>query len=279
MGLIVKKDTRDKKSVGSGLINNLIDRLKIEIPLTPNYKFCGPGTNLKEKINQKGFNKLDDFCKIHDIAYDQSKDLNHRHEADKILENNAWTRVLAKDSKLSEKIAAYLVTNIIKAKRKMGAGITRQVKRKVRKQVKKTGRGLTKHKRKIPLKKVIKAARAAMNKRENPIQTALDGARFAVKNFGGRNRISVPRILPIPKRIGGFLLPAFVIPLLSALSAAGVITSSAVSIGKSIKDIKNGNENFAEMKRHNKVMEEKKLGSGLYLKPYRKNLGIYLSKN
>src|SRR6185436_3109197 len=57
------------------------------------------------------------------IAYSQYKDVFNRNKADQILEWKAWYRVKSPDASLGEKTAAYAVTNIMKAKRKMGMGI------------------------------------------------------------------------------------------------------------------------------------------------------------
>lgn len=293
MPLIVRKDTRKNVKrnnknnnniirYGSGLINNLIDRLGVELHI-PGYRFCGPGTRIHERINQQGVNKLDDYCKTHDIAYSNTSDLTARHKADKILEDNAWSRVRSKDSTIAEKISAYLVTNIIKAKRKMGAGLGNRSK-KPRRQIKKTGRGVSvkssnKKGNKVPFKKIIAAARAAMNKNSNPVETSLLGARAAVQNAGGKKHVRIPRVLALPKRIGGFLLPAFVLPLMAALSSVGGLAGGSAAVIKTIADIKNANNQLTEAKRHNKAMEEKKVGAGLYLKPYKQGLGLFIAKN
>lgn len=113
---------------GKGLINSIINRLPIEAHV-PGYQFCGPGTKLKKRLarGDKGINPLDVACREHDIAYSESNDLKQRHAADKILENRAWGRVKANDSSIKEKVVAYAVTNAMKAKRKIGMGIKREI--------------------------------------------------------------------------------------------------------------------------------------------------------
>lgn len=116
-----------KKKKGRGIIsaiaNKAIDLLPVEMHM-PGMNYCGPGTKLKERLarGDKPVNKLDEFCKTHDIAYSKSSDSNTRAKADKILADNAWTRVTAPDSSLKEKAAAYLVTNLMKAKQKFFGG-------------------------------------------------------------------------------------------------------------------------------------------------------------
>lgn len=111
------------KKTGRGILNTLINRLPFEAHV-PGYQFCGPGTKLKKRFDRgdKGINLLDSACRDHDIAYSNSSNLVKRHEADKILENRAWERVKANDSSKKEKAVAYMVTNAMKAKRKMGMG-------------------------------------------------------------------------------------------------------------------------------------------------------------
>lgn len=86
----------------------------------PGYHFCGPGTNYLERIarGQLGINKLDEACRLHDLVYTDSMDLKSRMEADMKLEWQAWERVKAEDSGTKEKIAAWMVTNVMKLKRK-----------------------------------------------------------------------------------------------------------------------------------------------------------------
>lgn len=86
----------------------------------PGYHFCGPGTDFEKRISrgQLGVNKLDEACRVHDMVYSNSTDLELRIEADKKLEMQAWDRATAKDSGYMEKIAAWMVTNVMKVKRK-----------------------------------------------------------------------------------------------------------------------------------------------------------------
>ncbi|KAJ8912762.1 hypothetical protein NQ315_016719 [Exocentrus adspersus] len=96
---------------GEGVLNSIIDKL--------------PGTKLKERLSkgQQGVNPLDGFCRKHDIAYNQSSDLQDRNKADYELEQRAWERVKSKDAKFGEKAAAWLITTAMKAKRNLDMGI------------------------------------------------------------------------------------------------------------------------------------------------------------
>lgn len=123
-----------QKSVntGKGFLNSVINSLPFEVHV-PGYQFCGPGTKLKERLarGDKGINPLDSACRTHDIAYENSNNIDIRHKADKLLEEQAWQRVKASDSSLKEKLIAYGVVNAMKAKRKIGMGCKRNNKKQL----------------------------------------------------------------------------------------------------------------------------------------------------
>jgi len=54
-------------------------------------------------------------------AYDRSNLLADRHEADKILKNQAWEVFKSKNTGIEKKAASWLVTTAMKVKRKIGA--------------------------------------------------------------------------------------------------------------------------------------------------------------
>jgi hypothetical protein len=117
---------------GEGIVNSLINKLPFELHI-PTYQFCGPGTKLEKRLQRgdRGINKLDSFCRDHDISYSKHKSLEERHKADQILENKAWERVKSKDAGLGEKVAAWFVTTTMKAKRKVGMGVrTKNIRKK-----------------------------------------------------------------------------------------------------------------------------------------------------
>lgn len=249
---------------GRGLINDLINKLPVELHI-PGYQYCGPGTKLKKRLERgdPGINKLDEACKDHDIAYSQNKDLDHRHEADKILQEKAWSRVKAGDTGVGEKAAAWTVTNIMKAKRKLGMGLKSKAFRKA--VFDKTKEVLKRHKV-IDLK--------------NGAKVSLKAAKVAIKEAGGRKCIRTPRIIPIPKT--GGLLP--LIPLFAGLSALGGLTGGVAGIAQAVNKAKNAQRQLEEAQRHNTTIEAialGKKGSGLYMKPYRRGMGLFLkpSKN
>ena len=127
MPLVVKNTT-----LGRGIVNTLINKLPIEAHLL-GYNYCGPGTFLKQRLarGDKGVNPLDESCKEHDIMYSKFSDIGKRHEADKVLEEAAWERVKSPSSSVGEKLNAWLVTNTMKAKRKLGFGLKFPKKRRM----------------------------------------------------------------------------------------------------------------------------------------------------
>ena len=252
---------------GRGLVNKFINNLPFELHL-PGYQYCGPGTKLQQRLRRgdPGINPLDAACKEHDIAYSKNREnVEARNVADKILAERAWQRVLAKDANLSEKAAAYTVTNIMKAKSKLGMGIGKRKKNK--------------KKAMLTLKKLIKSMSKTIkpsNDSRIAIQSALRTARNSIKKIGGKKYINISRILPVPK-VGGFL-PAL-IPIFAGLSAVGSLAGGAAGIAQAINKTNNAKQKLEEMKRHNEKIEALTLGKGLYLKPYKKGYGICLKKN
>ena len=199
-----------------------------------------------------------------DIAYSKNRDnLVARHAADRVLTERAWKRVLAKDAGLGEKTAAWGVTNTMKVKTKLGMSIKKSAKQRK-----------TSKKKKVTLRHIVGAAKAPITPGADAIKSALKGARRAVKNAGGKSRVRSPRVLPVPSKIGGVL--PFLIPLLAGLSATGALAGGAAGIAKAVNDANVAKRGLDESKRHNETMESIALGKGLYLKPYRKGLGLHL---
>lgn len=249
---------------GYGLLNNLINKLPFELHI-PSYNFCGPGTKLKDRLarGDRGVNPLDEACREHDIEYSNKKSLADRHIADRNLAEKAWQRVKAKDSSISEKINSLLVTNTMKAKTKLGMGCRTKL-----------GRGRRRNLFKTALREVKKSIKSPISEDPNVIaMTALKAAKRVIKNK--RNHITLPRVIPLPK-VGGFLP---LLPILSVLSAVGALGGGAAGVVKAINDSNAAKKQLEENKRHNLAMEALKLkrGNGLFLQPYKKGFGLYLS--
>lgn len=244
----VNRISMSRKVRGRGLINNIINKLPLELHL-PGYNYCGPGTKLDKRLarGDKGINGLDEACKLHDIAYKQNESLHSRHNADLLLAKAAEKR-MRESQHFPERAAAFAVNRIMKYKVKQGMG--------------------------VPLSKVIKTTRDVVKKRiggrkkqskngmtpstKALINTAVKAARKYVKG----KIVKTPRVIPIPKR-GGFLP---LIPLLGALAATGTLAGGVTTAAK----------NIYEMVKRNRG-ESATVGKGLYLKPYKAGMGLYLS--
>jgi hypothetical protein len=61
----------------------------------------------------------------------------------------------------------------------------------------------------------------------------------------------------------------------------GALAGGAAGVAKAVNDAQMARKKYKEMARHNRTMEAIGLrrGSGLYLKPYRKGLGVYIDGN
>lgn len=289
---VIKKKKKDKK--GRGLLNKIINSLPFELHV-PQYNYCGPGTKLDKRLarGDRGINPLDEHCREHDISYAKNPDnLEERHKADKILADKAWQRVFAKDSSLSEKAVAWGVTTAMNLKTKLGMGLKNIKKnKKIHHKIKKK-KLLKKDKEKIiikrknkknltSLKKIIDISKKSIKPGiTDPIKTILGGARDAVKKVGGKKKIRLPRILPLPlnnkNNSDGSILP-FLIPLFAGLSASGAMTGGAATISKTINVVQAAKKLLRENQRHNRKMESIVLGKGLFLSPYKKGLGLFLN--
>lgn len=250
---------------GGSLLNTAINKLPFELHI-PGYQYCGPGTKLKQRLERgdPGINLLDQACKEHDISYSKSQDLSVRNKADLELAEKSWQRVKAKDSKLGERINALLITNIMKTKAKLGMGIKKST-------------GKNKRKNQNNLKNLISKTRSAIkSKKPKSIQSAIKLAITTAKNIIKSRPIgdSTTRIIPIPK--SGGVLP-FLVPLFAGLSAVGALAGGASGIVKAVNEAKDARKQLEENARHNRKMEAIAIGKGLFLKPYRKGLGLYLN--
>lgn len=251
---MIKKSNSVKSVKGKGLINSGINALPFELHI-PGYNFCGPGTKLKERLRRgdRAINPLDEACKQHDISYSTYKDIRNRHKADTILANKAWERVKSSQANLGEKTAAWAVTNVMKSKVKLGLGI-----------------------KKTTFRSAVREARNTLMKaKPENISSAIKIALRAAKRIIKKKKLKTPRIIPIPKQ--GGVLP-FLIPLFAGLSAMGGLAGGAASIAKAVNEAHDAKKRLQETHRHNTAMESVAVGEGLYIKPYKKGLGLYLPK-
>lgn len=250
---------------GSSLINWLINNLPFEAHL-PGYNYCGPGTNLIKRIErrERGINKLDEYCKNHDLAYSASPSLSDRHLADIELMKMARKRIDAADASLQEKLAAHLVNKAMLVKVASGSGNKKITALTLTKDT-----GFKNH-----LKQVISHTKKHLKKlkpkcKKMAIKLAVAAARDMSSELG----IKLPRIIPVPKSGGVFPL----IAIFAGLSAAGSLSGGVSGIVKAINDCKEAKKRLAEQKRHNQTIETMSIGKGVNLEPHKGGFRLHLS--
>ena len=101
------------------------------------------------------------------------------------------------------------------------------------------------------------------------IRVALSAAKQLKKKI---NPNVAGRVIQIPK-VGG-VLP--LIPIFAALSALGSLGGAAAGVAKAVNDTRAAKKQLEETNRHNRTMESIAMGKGLYLKPYKTGLGVFL---
>lgn len=279
--LKTKKNKTNKKSIkccgvsfkklGKGLIDRVIDKLPFEMHV-PGYQYCGPGTHLKKRLNRgdPGINPLDSACKTHDIAYNQNKDSTERAKADKILQKEAMKRVLSKDASLRERAVALGVAAAMKMKRTIsGTGLS-----------KKKARELKNKKKPISFTSIVKNAKIAIKEfKPDNLDTAIKVAMASTRESKKGKNVREPRTIKLPSIKGG-VLP--LVPIFAGLGALGSIVGSAAGVANVINNVRKGQKELDENKRHNQTMEAIALGSrkgrGYYLHTSKKGGGYYLKR-
>ena len=113
---------------------DITDVLNVVLPFEkhlPGMKYCGPGTNLKLKLNDDGLtprkgyepvDRVDEAAMRHDIKYQQFDDLKHRNMADKEMLRELRE---IKNPSCRERMERCIVFPIIAIKRWIGVLILR----------------------------------------------------------------------------------------------------------------------------------------------------------
>jgi Domain of unknown function (DUF5679)/Phospholipase A2-like domain len=137
-----KSKNRFLKSVklGGDIVSSVISKIPVELHLRSlkgkKYSFCGPNTNLAERLNpddtpkewSKPINKVDEVCLRHDLAYrDSDLGKGTRRDADKKMLEELGN---LKDLTINEKLARSIIKPIISAKHKLGVGIKKTRRKK-----------------------------------------------------------------------------------------------------------------------------------------------------
>ena len=236
---------RTNKKKGRGLLNKLIDSLPFEAHIPGDYRYCGPGTRLEERLKRgdPGINPLDEACKLHDIAYSKTSDTVERNKADLQLADRAWQRVKASDSSLGERAAAYAVTNAMKLKAKLGMGLSNTSSS--------PSSSSSSSKKKTPAKKKKTEQKKKVNKKKTTTTTTTK------KKAAVKSQKPAERIIPIPKTGAG---------LKNLLTGIGLASRTIAPVAQLIKTVIAG---FQKKKNVH-------VGGGVYLRPYRQGYGLYL---
>lgn len=270
--------TKKIKKLGKGFIDRVIDKLPFEVHV-PGYQYCGPGTHLKKRLNRgdSGINPLDTACKTHDIAYEQNKDSTERGKADKILQKEAFKRVLSKDASLGERATALGVAAAMKMKRVIsGTGLSKKKKKK----------RVSKNSKKKNIKKpvsfihLVKNAKIAIKEfKPDNLDTAIKVAMASTHKHKKGKTVREPRTIKLPSVKGG-ILP--LVPIFAGLGALGSIVGSAAGVANVINNVRKGQRELDESKRHNQTMEAIALsdrkGSGYHLHRFKTGRGYYLKR-
>jgi hypothetical protein len=295
---------------GGGFLNSLLAKVPYELHI-PGYQYCGPNTRLEERWarGERGINPLDNACMQHDISYSKFKDTAARHKADIIFAEEADKRRTASDATWGEKAASWIVSKAMRAKVKLGAGgklkkstypkIIRKIRKNKKKNRKRKGKPAARKNKKQTLhcgRGASKKARGGQLVLGKNFKESISAARKAIKlgkekDLKSASRIALkaakkqikketklryhPRVIPIPKR-GGFI--PLILPIMAALSALGSLAGGAAGIASAVNKAKQAKADFAEAQRHNTKMESVAVqGKGLFLRPYKEGLGLYLT--
>ena len=100
----------------------------------PGYAYLGPGTRLDIRLNENNIpksgeepiNEIDRLAYIHDLAYQNSDDINERHRADQEMINGLKQ---LKNLSIPQRLIRTLIIKLFQAKIKLGQG-TRAPKEK-----------------------------------------------------------------------------------------------------------------------------------------------------
>lgn len=111
---------------------------------------------------------------------------------------------------------------------------------------------------------------SVLNQKPDTLGDAIHVALKAAKNL--KHKIKPSRVVRVPKT--GGVLP--LIPIFAGLSALGALSGGAAGIAKAVNDARSAKQQLSESQRHNKTMEAIAMGKGMYLKPYKTGMGLFL---
>lgn len=217
---------------------------------------------------------MDSACKEHDVAYSKHQESKERNEADKVLQKAALKRVFSKDASLGERAIALGVAAAMKIKRSLsGKGLSMKCCAKRKKKN-------TKKKKQVSFASLVKNAKIAIKERKpEDIESAIKVAVNSIKKSKKGRNIRQPRTIKVPTITGG-ILP--LLPIFAGLGALGTIVGSSAGIVNAINQVRKGQIELDESRRHNRVMESiaigNKDGKGFYLHTNKHGKGFYLTQ-
>ena len=124
--------------------------------------------------------------------------------------------------------------------------------------------------------KIVNPAVEVFTKSMGDVDATLRAAKSALRRVGGKDRVRIPRVIPLPKT-GGFL-----IPLLAGLSALGSLAGGAASIAHAVNKAKTARKQLEEAIKHDRTMEAIALGksNGVHFNQYGKTgLGLFFQSD
>lgn len=130
-GICIVCGTKKSQFVGSGIVNNLINKLPFEMHL-PGHNFTGPGTKLEKRLQADGtphswskpINRIDNAAMNHDICYSKNKDTTTRN---KVCDQNMLQQLKGiYNPSVREKMERSIVSTIIGSKQKFGLGLKKK---------------------------------------------------------------------------------------------------------------------------------------------------------
>lgn len=78
---------------------------------------------MRERLaaGQRGKNRLDGLCLLHDVAYEKNSESKSRLEADRLLEAGAREIIADPNTGWTERLASRLVAKVMQVKQRMSA--------------------------------------------------------------------------------------------------------------------------------------------------------------
>ena len=135
-------------------------------------------------------------------------------------------------------------------------------------------------KKPVSFSHLVKNAKIAIKEfKPDNLNEAIKVAMASTRECSKGNNVRKPRSIKLPSIKGG-ILP--LVPIFAGLGALGSIVGSAAGVANAINNVRKGQKELDESKRHNQTLEAIALGdrkgSGYYLQTFKKGSGYYLKR-